>query len=182
MSKLASQAMILTSSTTKEEIKTLHGMTLSSVVSLSVYPKPFLQFNLHLPSYTSISLKENKYCAIHLMSPTQESSKIARIFAKGNKLKQQDEDGEVFHEMTTPFNELTDKDYEYYKINDKVEIPILKTGVESIFICKVDQFIPIHDHEIWIIEVIKILNFNDKKTGGLLYYNRGFHKIGESVE
>ncbi|KAI5960622.1 uncharacterized protein KGF55_004515 [Candida pseudojiufengensis] len=185
MSKIASQAMILTSSTTKEEISQLHGMTLSSCVSLSVYPKPYISFNLHLPSYTSTSLKQSKYCAIHLMSPTTKATEMAKIFARGNKSPklEENEDGEIFHEMTTPFNEISNMDYEFFKLpeNREVEIPILKNGVETIMICKTDKCFPVHDHEIWVIEVLKILNFSNDKTGGLLYYNRGFHKIGKII-
>ena len=115
MARIGSQAMILTApyrndSQSTSKNPTLHGMTLSSVCSLSVSPTPLLSFNLHLPSYTSKSLHErDSSMAIHLMPPTANAVKLGRIFASGVKKKtgtdeisfqkneKEQKDCEVFH-------------------------------------------------------------------------------------
>ena len=113
MGRVSSQAMILTSATSN--LNELHGMTLGSVCSLSVFPSPLIQFNLHLPSYTSSELHKHKYLALHVLPPTKNSVHLSRIFAKGVKLnkgaklaptKEEKIDGQVFHEMTKPFTRL----------------------------------------------------------------------------
>lgn len=176
MARVSSQAMILTSGTTNKH--ELHGMTLGSVCSLSVFPKPLIQFNLHLPSYTSSELHKHQYLALHILPPTSQSVHLSRIFAKGIKSK----DGEVFHEKTRPFHRLKNNhDYLFYEVED-VKIPILH-DVETTMICKTRQNFLVDGHEIWVADVIDIVQ-NDKykeKSGGILYFNRGFHKIGKPL-
>ncbi|CUM56675.1 unnamed protein product [Debaryomyces fabryi] len=204
MSRISSQAMILTAgfdATTRNKTS-LHGMTLSSVCSLSTSPIPLLQFNLHLPSYTSQSLHENNgILAIHLLPPTPKAVRLGRIFASGVKREtkklnytyldtseQELEDGDVFHEMTTPFNNISNDDWKEYKFTDKLSIPIIKEA-ERVFICKKRQVFEVDSHEIWAVEVLEITSpnnnyniaHNEDKTGGLLYYDRSFHKIGDAL-
>lgn len=205
MSRVSSQAMILTAgfnNKNKPTETTLHGMTLSSVCSLSIFPIPLLQFNLHLPSYTSQSLHENQgILAIHLLPPTSEAVKLGRIFANGVKRETKKSgvtyldateeellDGDVFHEMTTPFNNVPSEDWSIYNFNNQISIPIINEA-ERVFICQKRRIFEVDSHEIWVIEVLNILSpneqfnveRNDDKTGGLLYYNRSFHKIGDAL-
>lgn len=190
MARVSSQAMVLTAATLVAEPQCLHGMTLSLVCSLLVYPKPLLQFNLHLPSYTSSSLHSNEYLALHLLPPTSESVKLGRIFAKGVKLDRRhidfhDADGLPFHEMTTPFLELAESEYHLVLV-DKTQIPILNEA-ERVFLCKKHAVFEVDNHEIWVVAVEHILLPNKRfkgditKTGGMLYYNREFHKIGKPL-
>ena len=176
MSRISSQAMILTSGTTNTH--ELHGMTLGSVCSLSVFPKPLIQFNLHLPSYTSSELHKHQFLALHILPPTSLSVHLSRIFAKGIKSK----DGEAFHEKTRPFHRLKhNHDYLFYNIDD-IKIPVLK-NVETTMICKTRQDFLVDGHEIWVADVIDILQNEQykEKSGGILYFNRGFHKDGETL-
>ncbi|KAK6454658.1 flavin reductase like domain-containing protein [Scheffersomyces xylosifermentans] len=182
--------MILTAATPNHQ--ELHGMTLSSVCSLAVFPNPLLEFNLHLPSYTSQAIHENRYLAIHLLPPTSKSAFLSRVFASGVKkdkigselasTTEELKDGEVFHEMTTPFTRLPKSDYNFHKVDDKISIPILKES-EIIFICKLSKTLEVENHEIFVVDVLKIIQNEEYKnsTGGLLYFNRGFHKIGSLV-
>ncbi|KAK6465126.1 putative NADH-dependent oxidoreductase [Scheffersomyces coipomensis] len=193
MGGVSSQAMILTSAFENSNYE-LHGMTLSSVSSLAVYPNPLLEFNLHLPSYTSRALHNLKYLAIHLLPPTSKSVHLCRIFASGVKrdktgtelasTNEENEDGEVFHEMTTPFSKISKhEDYTFYKINDEISIPILNDS-ETIFICKVNANFEVNNHEIWAVNVIDIIGKklqDNKSSGGIIYFNRGFHKIGDTL-
>lgn len=204
MARISSQAMILTAGvkgfTTNDTsmlsntaLSKLHGMTLSSVCSLSVYPNPLLQFNLHLPSYTSQTIQENGsgYLALHLLPPTSKSVTLSRIFASGIKrdpkhFESTGDDGSVFHEMTTPFKQISNDDYKIFDIDGEHKIPILKE-LERIFICSRKEVFEIDNHEIWVVNVLQILKPNENylteksKTGGLLYYKRGFHKVGASL-
>lgn len=187
MACVSSQAMILTAGFKGPATSSLHGMTLSSVCSLSVYPNPLLQFNLHLPSYTSKTLHENDgVVAIHLLSATPAASKLGRIFASGIKKdngiksKGEENDGEIFHEMATPFNNIPKHSWEYFNLT-QYKIPILKES-ERIFICCKKNVIEIDNHEIWVVEVQEILENTSHHTGGLLYYNRAFHRTGEVID
>lgn len=185
MAGVASQAMILTAGF-KNPPKTLHGMTLSSVCSLSVYPNPLLQFNLHLPSYTSKTLHDNDgVVAIHLLKASPTASELGRIFACGIKTdnviktKGEEKDGEIFHEMATPFNNISKDAWEMFQLSN-YKIPILKES-ERIFICRKKNVIEIENHEIWVVEVIEIIENSSDRTGGLIYYNRAFHTVGDVI-
>lgn len=201
MSRVSSQAMILTAGfdAISGNKASLHGMTLSSVCSLSIHPSPLLQFNLHLPSYTSQSLHENDgLLAIHMLPLTPKATRLGRIFASGVKretnkrgityfdtTEQELKDGDVFHEMTTPFKNISDEDWQEYKFSEKLSLPII-TEAERAFICRKREVFEIDSHEIWAVEVLNIIcpnskfniSRNDDKTGGLLYFDRSFHKIG----
>lgn len=188
MARVASQAMILTGGVSMNDTGALHGLTLSSVSSLSVYPKPLLQFNLHLPSYTSKTIHENEgLMAIHLMQPTFRGSKIGRIFAKGVKRNDgrifpqgETKDGEFFHEMTTPFHRLSNNDWKFMNVGDKYKVPILNDS-ERVFLCKKYHIMEVENHEIWVVNVVDVIVNTKVKTGGLLYFDRRFHRIGESI-
>lgn len=186
MARMSAQAMILTAGV-KSPSLVLHGMTLSSVCSLSVHPNPLLQFNLHLPSYTSSSLHENNgLLCLHLMPPTPKLVFLSRTFAAGIKhdrkhfdVDQADDD--VFHEMTTPFAHVPSDSYFLHKVNDGF-VPVL-TELEKAFVCQKFSVFPIENHEIWVVKVLDILlpNKSSKASGGLLYYDRGFHRVGRAL-
>ncbi|PVH17067.1 uncharacterized protein CXQ87_004627 [Candidozyma duobushaemuli] len=189
MARVSTQAMILTAGCkTKNDI--LHGMTLSSVCSLSVHPKPLLQFNLHLPSYTSQALHENHgQLCLHLMPPTSRSVFLSRTFAAGIKTDRKHfdvkpEDGEIFHEMTTPFAHIGKSNYSLHDTGRGL-VPVLNEA-EKAFVCKKHEVFKVDSHEIWVVDVTDILSPNKhyeaKQSGGLLYYQRGFHKVGSSLQ
>lgn len=197
MARVSSQAMILTagrnslitSEANKEGPVPLHGMTLSSVCSLSVFPHPLLQFNLHLPSYTSSSLHENDgLLCLHVMPPTSRAVFLGRTFASGIKKDPEHfdvkpDDGEVFHEMTTPFSQLAADEYQFFKAG-KVEVPVLNE-LEVAFVCQKLRVFEVDSHEIWVVKVLEVLFPNGgkqrEKLGGLLYFDRGFHSVGSPI-
>lgn len=189
MARISSQAMILTAGC-KSASEVFHGMTLSSVCSLSVHPKPLLQFNLHLPSYTSKALHENHgQLCLHLMPPTSQSVYLSRTFAAGIKRDKRHfdvkpEDGEIFHEMTTPFAHIGSKSYTLHDTG-KCLLPVLKE-LEKAFICQKNQVFRVDSHEIWVVDVLDILSpnahYEKQHLGGLLYFQRGFHRVGLSLQ
>ena len=184
MARVAVPAMILTAGTSlKSDV--LHGMTLSSVNSLSVNPAPLLLFNMHLPSYTSASLHHNGYMALHLMPPSPESVQLGRKFASGVKhdpshFKVNSKD-EIFQEMTEPFSGF-DR-YTFHETKDGVLVPVLNE-LEVAFICRKKTHFEVDDHEIWVVCVETIVYPNQshqRPSGGILYFDRGFHSIGKSL-
>lgn len=192
MSLIPIQAMILTVGA-KEGTRNYqnHGMTLGSVCSLSVHPRPLLQFNLHLPSYTSKVLHKNPFFAIHTLSPAPDSSRMARIFASGIKntsqLSHEDQneqvdskDTKILNEMTNPFGNLNSDDWSLYDYQG-FQIPVLNSSVR-IFICEKVQVFEVDSHEIWVVTVKEIIENNNNKPGGLLYFNRAFHEVGETIK
>lgn len=204
MSRVSSQAMILTAgyNSKLESINNLHGMTLSSVSSLSVNPVPLVEFNLHLPSYTSHSLHSEGILALHILPPSPRAVSLGRIFASGVKRdiskknsgtfevphKKGEVNDDVFEEMTTPFKNIPPREWFNFKYNDSVDVPIIKEA-ERVFLCKKYKVFEVDSHELWVARVTDIISGNPKykvednsnKTGGLLYFNRAFHRIGDSL-
>jgi len=189
MSSIANQTMILTAPHHNESTdmtKLYKGVTLSSVTSLSINPKPLLQFNLQKPSTTSEYLQNHKYFAIHILSPNMDSVELAKLFSRNRIYDEKLEEYVPF----SPFKELKENvDYEVLE-NDGVvnleidgfKLPILKK-VEKVIICKKHSHFDIQDHEIWIAEIKEIKNYNSgKKSGGLLNFNRNFHIVGDKIE
>lgn len=181
MGRVANQAMILTSSNLNDSSHiSFRGITLSSVTSLSLKPEPLIQFNLQLPSLTSDSLHQHRYFAIHVLKPDENSIELARIFSKGvvkNLIT-----GTVI--PTQPFINLTENfHYEtYYVDNNNLIIPTLKNS-ERILICHKKKVFKIGDHEIWVGKVEHIINNEEELhvSGGLLYCNKQFHKLGNKI-
>ncbi|GMG21657.1 unnamed protein product [Ambrosiozyma monospora] len=174
-----------------------HGMTLSSVTSLTINPEPIIQFNLQVPSTTSSSLHKNKYFALHIMKPTIDSVKLARNFSRGIKVSKDPITGKV--KTTRPFEGLNVQEYDLYlngeplplsldadHKNDvmsddiSLNLPILCKNAERIMICEKYKVFRVYNHEIWTAKVKDILvNVEPSdKTGGLLYFNRQFHSVG----
>lgn len=199
MSTVGSQAMILTSSFEGPiEIGKMHGTTLGSVSSLTVYPEPILQFNIQVPSATSDSMHKNKYMALHMLSPSRESVKLARNFSLGSRFINQTqhlENQPKSEKFTTPFETINKDEWDlfenvihnerpdaFHMVND-LHLPILTKHSERILICEKYKVFEIHNHEIWTCKVKDILiNVeDDSKTGGLLYFNRNFHNIGDTL-
>ncbi|AET39466.1 flavin reductase family protein Ecym_4415 [Eremothecium cymbalariae DBVPG len=212
MSRISSQAMILTTSNMK-------GVTLGSVTSLSINPRPMVQFNLQVPSFTSQEIHKMKKFALHLMSPTQHSVNMAKLFSKGAIKGCNDE-----FVPTRPFDLLVEgKDYLMYDVecratnpiptiiceedakidwekdealcNDtkvdakSLSLPIL-TSAERVIICESIRCFQVGDHEIWVGQVEEICSPDsgrvneinkEQKTGGLVYFNRQFYKIGNPI-
>ncbi|SCU84931.1 LAFA_0D12882g1_1 [Lachancea sp. 'fantastica'] len=184
MATMGSQAMILTSAgPTSMPHSSFRGVTLSSVSSLSLKPQPMLQFNLQLPSFTSEALHAHNYFAIHLLKPDSRSKALARTFSKGAMTHQ--DSGKVM--PTQPFKDLTESvHYNTYSLkeNDLV-IPML-ANAERVFVCQKKDVFKVGDHEVWIGNVEDIIENNTlgtgKISGGLIYCNRKFHKLGGHIE
>ncbi|SCW01121.1 LAFE_0D05534g1_1 [Lachancea fermentati] len=182
MARMGNQAMILTSASKNLLPHSLfRGLTLSSVSSLSLKPKPLLQFNLQLPSFTSESLHQHQHFALHLLKPNAESITLARTFSRGAMKHQQS--GRVI--PTQPFKDLTeDEHYHTYTLAGiDLVIPIL-TNTERVFICQKKEVFRVGDHEIWVGQVDDIITNDTDGTvsGGILYCNRRFHKLGKQIE
>ncbi|AAS50452.1 AAR087Cp [Eremothecium gossypii ATCC 10895] len=202
MSRISNQVMILTTSSMK-------GVTLGSATSLALQPRPMIQFNLQLPSFTSQELHKRRKFALHLMAPTEQSVKLARLFSKGAIRRP---DSGVM--PTRPFEALAaGADFALHKTSastggslepvvedeildhglDKpalgartVELPVLASA-ERVLICECIRCFRVGDHEIWVGMVEEILSPannapNSAVTGGLMYCNRQFFKIGSPIE
>ncbi|AMD20689.1 HDL055Cp [Eremothecium sinecaudum] len=210
MSRLTMQAMIMTTSGMK-------GVTLGSVTSFSINPRPMIQFNLQVPSFTSREIHTTKKFALHLLSPRDECVNLARLFSKGaikgtNNVfvsakpfialeKGKDysihdvaaSDGQI--STTLIGNSFKGKEMHYNSgcedVNKsrRIQIPVLKLA-ERVLICEGIHCIQVCDHEIWIGQVEQILNpndgsvignYQDEITGGLLYCNKQFRKLGQVI-
>lgn len=194
--------MILTSSFSgAQNISNMHGTTLSSVSSLVVHPEPIIQFNIQIPSATSQSMHDNKYMALHILSPCRESVKLARNFSLGsryinNRINRRGEINTTSeNKHTTPFERISLDEWSFFEnvikndrpdafhIESDLHLPILTKHSERILICEKYKVFQVYNHEIWICKVKDILvNIHeDSKTGGLLYFNRKFHHVGDAL-
>lgn len=181
----------------------LHGMTLSSVTSLTVNPEPIIQFNLQIPSATSTELHQHKYLALHIMEPSEKAVELARIFSMGARhINSTNMD---LTKVTTPFEQLAVDQWDLYGNTDKtptalrsdfdasqlfregnnnINLPILTKDAERVLICEKYKVFRVHNHEIWTCKVKDILvNIHEEgRSGGLLYFNRRFHKVGKPLK
>lgn len=194
--------MILTASFSgKPEIGRMHGTTLSSVSSLTVNPEPIVQFNIQVPSATSKSIHDNKYLALHILKPSQESVKLARNFSLGsryiNGIQQEQLNLGVTSTSlhTTPFERINKNQWDLFEnvmhskrpgsvhLDSDLHLPILTKDSERILICQKYKVFKVYNHEIWTCKVKEILvNIDeDVKTGGLLYFDRKFHHVGDAL-
>lgn len=180
MGRIANQVMILSSaSSNRLPHESFRGLTLSSVTSLALKPFPMVQFNLQLPSFTSESLHENQFFAVHLLRPNSTSIELARTFSKGAVRNASD----TGFTPTKPFRDLIENNhYATYTIKGtELVIPILQNS-ERVLICQKKDVFRVGDHEIWVGQVDDILVSETKATGGLLYCNRNFHILGNKIE
>lgn len=176
MSSIASHVMILTAASSQTSSPVYKGVTLSSVTSLSINPDPMVQFNLMKPSLTSTYLHAYEKFALHILTPTQYSCDLARLFARNRHYD--DSLGEYV--PFEPFKHLSTEEYEIYDKATGCSLPIL-TKFERIMICSKVKSLQVQDHEVWIAKVDEVLNKTDEKTGGLLNFNREFHTVGEDL-
>ncbi|KAG7785927.1 hypothetical protein KL910_000702 [Ogataea haglerorum] len=165
-------AMILTAPALSSSVSDLHGMTLSSVSSLTVSPEPVVQFNLQVPSRTSQTLHESGFLALHILPPVKESVRLARAFSRGTQGKR----------VTRPFEELGKDEWSYFT-TETLKIPVLSLA-ERILICEKHQVFRVYNHELWTCRVREIVRRagDADATGGLLYFNRRFHAVGGKLE
>lgn len=196
--------MILTASFKGEpDIHKMHGTTLSSVSSLTVYPEPIIQFNIQVPSATSKSMHDNKYLALHILGPSHDSVKLARNFSLGSKYINKNKDKllndttttQTEQKSTTPFERINKDQWDLFEniihnerpdafhITPGLHLPVLTKETERIMICEKYKVFQVYNHEIWTCKVKDILvNIkDDNKTGGLLYFNRKFHHVGDAL-
>ncbi|KAH3676369.1 hypothetical protein WICMUC_002000 [Wickerhamomyces mucosus] len=201
MSSIANQVMILTPtckvndiSNFQPEILNLRGVTLSSVTSLSINPHPLIQFNLMIPSITSENLHKYDKFALHILNPNDHNIELVKKFSKHRE----------FNVKTSKFDQISpfkglakDIDFKLQNVEqlDSVDVqnntneknnlylPILQS-ISKVLICEKHQNLLVQDHEIWIGKVLEIKTLNDNynsKNGGLLNFNRSFHKVGNVI-
>lgn len=177
MQRLTSPTAIITSSALKSSSPTsYHGLTIASIASLSINPKPLLQFNLQLPSHTSDSLRAHGLFGVHLLKPNSRSISLIKRFSQGTRMK-----------GSKPFKDYIEgRDYSLYNgiasKKDGSVLPLL-VDAERILVCEKKNVITVADHEIWVGEVVDVIaNGDDIITGGVLHCNRQFYKLGDKIE
>jgi flavin reductase (DIM6/NTAB) family NADH-FMN oxidoreductase RutF len=190
--------MILTSSFSGDvDTAKMHGTTLSSVSSLTVNPEPIVQFNIQTPSATSREMHKNKYLALHILTPSYESVKLARNFSLGSRYINSEAKSKANGEniSTTPFGIIDNSEWELFEdviksdrpdalhLSSDLHLPILTKHSERILVCEKYKVFNVYNHEIWTCKVKDILvNVPDEdRTGGLLYFNRKFHHVGDAL-
>lgn len=179
----------------------MHGTTLSSVSSLTVNPEPIVQFNIQVPSATSKSIHDNKYLALHILKPSNDSVRLARNFSQGSRYINGSQpllgnaNSTSTEISTTPFERISKDQWSLFedvmhnkrpgsvRLDSDLHLPILTKDSERILICQKYKVFKVFNHEIWTCKVREILvNIDDDvKTGGLLYFDRKFHHVGEAL-
>lgn len=176
MQKIGFPTMIITTSSYVDTlVQDFHGLAVSSITSLSVNPKPLLQFNVQVPSNSSRNLHLHDIFAVHQLKPESRSVDLIKRFSKGTK-----------HGGTSPFvNLVENQHFSIYKNSlydsGKSILPILR-NVERVLICKKHKIFPIADHEVWVGEIIDCVVQDNITTGGLLHSNGHFYKLGSTIK
>lgn len=175
-------AIITTSVSSNAPISDYHGLTVSSMTSLSLNPDPLILFNVMVPSRSSESLKAFDLFGVHLLKPSSYSIDLVRKFSQGHR------SGGL---ITSPFDGLL-KDYDFFHYdgltkNSKLEntggiLPLLM-HCDKILVCKKKNFFEVADHEIWVGEVVDtiISKHGSKSDGNLLHFNSEFYRVGTKI-
>ncbi|KAI1171261.1 hypothetical protein F4777DRAFT_566069 [Nemania sp. FL0916] len=61
------------------------AVTVSSLTSLSVRPRPHIMFNMTLPSTMYKALSETMDFNVHILTPNEAGARIANLFTRGNR-------------------------------------------------------------------------------------------------
>ena len=126
----------------------LHGLTMSAVIALSLHPMQFL-ISLDKTSNTLPVLKATKRFCINFLSREQQD--ICMLFAS----KAADKFASVSHRLTD------------------LGLPLIE-GAVSCISCDVSSIIPSGDHEIMIGDVRDIEHFGGEP---LIHFKRTFHQV-----
>ncbi|KAI0810561.1 flavin reductase like domain-containing protein [Xylaria sp. FL0064] len=62
------------------------GVTVSSLTSLCIRPRPHVMFNMTLPSTMYEALITCKDFNVHVLTPDEAGARVARVFTRGNRL------------------------------------------------------------------------------------------------
>lgn len=62
------------------------GVTVSSLTSLCIRPRPHIMFNMTLPSTMYEALVACKDFNVHVLTPNEAGARIANVFTRGNRL------------------------------------------------------------------------------------------------
>lgn len=148
------------------------GATISSMVSVTVEPKPLISFNLKRPSKTLDAILDgSKTFNVHTLDASEAGVDIAKEFV-GWSAKTQMKQDPSWDEINWTGNEN--------------EAPmLLGEEIPSVFVCRVESSQTVADHDIVVAEVIDIkpdggaAEVIDRKGGifdGLLTFRRGSYR------
>jgi flavin reductase (DIM6/NTAB) family NADH-FMN oxidoreductase RutF len=141
------------------------GMTVSSLTSVCLHPRPIVSFNIKLPSTTYSALKGSGSFLVHLISSTKDGAELASCF-------------------TTPGG--------LDNLPDWVQTSSLRIGnyalprlegdtIRAVLVCRVlDDELRVGDHVVVLGEVMDIDNSGHEKEG-LLYFDQKYRGIGPDL-
>lgn len=156
--RLVTQPVVICTSLQPGNPPEPHGLTLSSLTSLSLKPNPLLSFNLLKPSRSLDAIEASGRFNIHILSGSKEGQALADWFAGQNRTQKL-------------FEDTVDRcGCEVVTGRDGVEL--WGEGVKRVVRCKVERMVEVRDHVIVVGEVEAIEG--ERPGVSLAYCNRTY--------
>ena len=153
---------------TSADIENFCAMTVSSMTTVTLTPKPVISFNAKRPSRTLEAILSQKSFFTTLLAENQNGACIADAFARGSP--------------QAGLRRIEKLDTSISFQPDSVSFPpkISSTGFLGRFACELipEKCVDIADHTIVVAKVVGIEVFN-KKDYGLSYTNGRYRRVGD---
>ncbi|KAI9717229.1 MAG: hypothetical protein M1828_007250 [Chrysothrix sp. TS-e1954] len=168
------------------------GMTISSFNTVTLSPRPYVSFNVKLPSVTHSALTTSGTFLVHLLSSSSLGVHIADAFAKGSNTR-----GEAFRSLVQ--EKRDGLEVQVFAGKGTEGAPLLASdGVLKVLRCRMlpGKEVTVEDHVVIVAEVAGILSppKNQSRTNdqepqarpeeqqlSLLYGNQGYRQWGRAL-
>lgn len=157
-----------TSSSTKNGEATIeaqdYGVTLSSLTSLSLDPKPLLTFNVKVLTRTFSILRqsESPRILVHLLKSTSEGRALAEVFSRGYR-------SQPFRDQSLQISRWKKDWLPVVEWNSGIQSGSGENGVERVLVCRIlPERLYVQDHVILVAEVLDILRRTQRRPSNIL--------------
>jgi flavin reductase (DIM6/NTAB) family NADH-FMN oxidoreductase RutF len=155
------------------------GVTVSSLCTVTLHPKPVVSFNLRVPSRSWDAISASGFLRVHLLKASPEGATAAHVFTL------------PYEQSHEPFKHLTEKGghMSYPRTRNPAKVPeiIWPEAIHANFVAKVlrEKCIEVGDHMIIVAEVIKMSpsrNADATDKGALAYGMKGYRQLGGEIK
>ena len=178
----------------KDQVESaFRGMTISSFNTVTLSPRPYVSFNVKVPSATHSAISRSGFFLVHILSASSSGASIADAFARGANTN-----GEAFRDIASKATNASN--VQIFAGKGTQGAPLLAgDGVSRVLRCKTtpEKQLTVEDHVVLIAEVISIVSSprsskdtresrtQDEELGqptALLYGNQAYRRWGTAFE
>lgn len=146
-----------------EQMNQAKGILVSSFTTVTLYPKPYVSFNIKLPSNTYVAMQDSKVFTASGLKDTR----VAEAFAK----------------RKPKFGDLWCENVQHELVDDDGR---LKKGLGGTWWmrCRIlpDKCVQVADHVIVVAKVVESGGYEGGEGIGLVYAEGDYRKVGEVVD